>query len=281
MSSRYTRLILILSLAILVIAGCGQIGVEEPVPTSTDFPTEVPPTPSPFPTFPSRTPTLVPTETPTPRPSFTPIPTITPFPSFTPVPTNTPTPGVAGLGQDFGLFRDDFSDPGSGWAGGSGEGYSFGYEDGGFVIRIDPAGMEVGAARSRTHANIMVQALVTKVKGPNDAYFGVTCRENQANNYSFGITGAGGWAIYWVDGKEVTILISGTSDVIRQGDGASNLVEGRCIGTTLLMYVNGTRVGDVISTNILSGAFAGLIVGTVSEGGIEIKFDNFVASPSQ
>lgn len=264
------RLIVILFIAAAV-GGC-QPGpgpapsAEEP--TSTPFPTSVP-----------STATTIPTLTPTLRPSSTPLPTLTLAPSLTPVPTRTPTPGIIGIGVNTGPFRDDFSDPGSGWPTENGSDWGFGYYEGGYRMYNNIGYAEVCASRTRSNTDIVIEVDVTKLSGANNAYFGVTCRKTGPNYYSLTINGNGEYNILKTTGGIPELLTSGENGAIRKGNQTNKLVAS-CIGNVLTLTVNGVEVVSHTDVGPLFGTFIGLVLGTTSEPGVEVKFDNFNSFPA-
>jgi len=257
---------------LLVLAGCRA---QPAPPTATPSPTS---TPIVLPTSPPKSPTPSPTASPTLRPSSTPFPTNTPAPSLTPIPTNTPTPGVLGLGSTDLPFRDDFSDPLSGWAEASGDDFGFGYTDSAsYEMYSNIPIADVTVARSRFHTDVAIEVVVTKVEGPDSAFFGVNCRKvGDGNYFTLAITGNGGYEFYRSVGSKRELLLSGTSGAIKKGN-TTNRLKANCVGQTLSLEVNGVNVGSITSEYFAFGELLGLIVGTHSETGIRVIFDNFNA----
>ncbi len=279
MRSKMPRVVaLLLLISLLAVTGCSSAA--EILPTQTSQPTEMPPTPTPFPTFPTRTPTTIPTASPTLRPSATPFPTFTPVPSLTKAPTLTPTPGVIGVNNPTGLLMDDFSDTTSGWKVQTGNYFSIGYEFGGYRVFVSRSYMEAGAARGRSHANLTIRADAVLLAGVPDAYYGITCREEGSQKYTFALNGAGEWRIYLVSAGRVTRLAGGQSDSIKTSASAVNHLEASCLGTTLLFSINGVQVGSATDVTLLEGSYAGLTAGTLTQGGVDVLFDNVVINPN-
>jgi len=273
---KHTRLFsLILFVAAALLLGACTRATEVVLPTATASPVPLP-TDTPYP---SRTPTTLPTGTRTLRPSSTPYPTGTQVPSLTPIPSKTPTPAVFGVNALDGPMWDDFSDPDSGWASGAADGYTYGYSGSAYNITVNIGYAEISAARTRTHQAVTVSADVTKLLGPDNAYFGVTCRKNDDSYYSFTINGAGVWAIYRTDGGKPTKVIDGTNKVIRIGNNATNHLRAQCKGSYLTFFVNGREVVTTLESRYQSGTWAGFVVGTTNQVGISVNFDNFSVIP--
>ncbi len=167
------------------------------------------PTPSLAPT-PSPTPPATPTPTPSPTPPATPTPTPSPTPPATPTPT--PAPTSVPVDTRNLLFRDDFSDPSSGWAVGEVtdvDGAAVGniaYADG--ALRFDtndpgdwiwtlrPTGDTKGTMRL---AGEFVPAL--------DGQFGLMCVSDDGQLFGALVTTTGGWSF-------VTITADGPVELL-------------------------------------------------------------------
>jgi hypothetical protein len=267
---RRIKILPILTLAFAVLACAGEVPIinaPTATHTSTLFPTSIP-----------LTDTLTPTVTATLRPSSTALPTLTLAPSLTAVPTLTPSPGVIGVGLDTGPFKDDFSDPLSGWPTEEGDLLGFGYFNGGYRMYNNMLYSEVCTSRTRFHTDFVIGVQATKLSGPNNAYFGVSCRKTGNNYYTLAINGSGQYKIYKTVGGVINLLSSGENGAIRQGD-QTNVLVGSCIGTRLTLVVNGVEVISIQDPGPLFGSMIGLVIGTTSEPGIEVKFDNFDSFP--
>ncbi len=262
--------IFLFSVLITSLVACQAVapGPSQPTPTQVKIATSVPLTDTPMPTL---TPTL--------RPSSTPVPTLTLAPSLTPIPTNTPTPGILGLGFTTGPFRDDFSDPTSGWVTEDGGDWGFGYYEGGYRMYANIGYAEVCSSRSRSHTDFIIEVDVQKLSGPDNAYYGVTCRKTGSNYYSLAITAGGEYRILKTTGGVPVVLAKGASPAIKKGDAVNHLLAS-CIGNVMTLSVNGVEVGSVSDIGPLFGTFVGLVVGSTTEPNIEVKFDNFDSYPT-
>jgi hypothetical protein len=229
----------------------------------------------------SRPPTATYTSSPTLRPSFTPPPTFTPVPSFTPIPTNTPTPPILGIGEFYGVLRDDFSNINSGWVSSDADEFGYGYANGGYTMYSNVGYSEVCSSRTRGHTDFIIDVDVTKHAGPNDAYFGVTCRKTGENYVTLAINGNGGYIISKTIGDERSEITSGFSSAINAGDGATNHLTAYCVGNIFTLDVNGQAVITVADVAPTFGSYVGLILGTYDELGISVSFDNFNSKPPE
>ena len=178
-----------------------------------------------------------------------------------------------------GPFRDDFSDPGSGWVNDSGTNWSIGYYEGGYRIVNEVYKVEITASRSRVHTDFIIEADVHKLSGADSAYFGVTCRKVGETYFTMGITGAGEYMIVKTTNDVPAIMVEGTHPAIKKGDVVNHL-KGSCIGKQISLAVNGVDVASIFNEGPLFGNFVGIIAGTLGEPGIEVKFDNFNSYPT-
>ncbi|HEU5328089.1 MAG TPA: hypothetical protein VFU78_08350, partial [Thermomicrobiales bacterium] len=170
------------------------------------------------------------------------------------------------------IFQDDFSNPNSGWIGGS-------YEQGGYRMTADMANASSVALhpklRNLTDTKIEVDA--RKLGGPDDSTgVVIMARVRDFNNfYLFIVTSNGAAGIVKMTGGTGTVLAMGQNAAIHQGN-ATNHLQVDCVGKTLTLFVNGQKVleiqdGDLASGDLMLGVNAG------SKPGGDILFDNFVA----
>jgi hypothetical protein len=228
-------------------------------------------TPTPIPPLPTNTPDLRPTQT----PLITDTPSVTET-LMTPSPTvfvSTPSPTIM-LSENF--FKDDF-EHGKGWAETEQSTFSMTYTGNGYLISVKmiTGDSPVFSIRSFNYADLVIQVEIIRDDGPSDNYFGVVCRFVDGQNYYRFVVGRDG---YYNIGKKVdgtfTDLSSGKNpDAYKQGD-ATNVIRGECVEDTLALYLNGTKLTEVQDKSITAGK-VGLVVGTLSDKGADIEFDNF------
>jgi hypothetical protein len=126
--------------------------------------------------------------------------------------------------------------------------------------------------------DVVIEVDATKVAGPDDNDLGVICRYQDIENFYFMIVSSDG---YYGVGKVVGGLqeLIGEEqmlphDSIKQGN-VTNRIKADCVGSHLVLHVNGTKLLDVEDTTFSSGD-VGLMAGTFGESGTDIHFDNFV-----
>jgi hypothetical protein len=175
------------------------------------------------------------------------------------------------------LFKDDFSDPTSGWMQGEDEFGKTEYMDGSFRILVTSDVTGKVSILRLFFTDVVIEVDATMVAGPDDNDYGVICRYQDENNfYFFEISSDGYYSIGKY--KENQLQLIGmekmqTSDVIRQGQ-ATNRIRATCNGSLLGLSVNGYELLEVEDVDFNAGD-VGLIAGTFETPGTDILFDNF------
>ncbi len=128
--------------------------------------------------------------------------------------------------------------------------------------------------------NVRIKALIEKISGDNDDFYGVMCRyQNEDNFYAFLISSDGYAGIFKrVNGGELQPVSGATmlpSDAVSKGLG-ENYIEADCVGSHLALWVNGFEVQVVkeetfTPENSRPGDI-GVIAGTFSATSSEIHF---------
>ncbi len=175
------------------------------------------------------------------------------------------------------LFQDDFSRPSSGWDRYEDEAYKSDYEDEMYIIKIQRQNTEAWALPDLSFEDVIINVESSKVAGPDDNVYGVICRYQDSDNFTFflissdGYTGIGAY----VDGQK-ELLSHPTllpSDAV-ETDGGSNYLRAECVGEQLRLMVNGQLVAQAVAQNVNMGD-VGLIAGSYEKSGVKIRFDNF------
>lgn len=217
---------------------------------------------------PTAAPRLTATSRPTAAPSSTPLPT--------PLPAATPTPYTKVL------LKDDFSNPLSGWDRKNSSDYILDYVKGGYRIFIgkDNGGELVWIKDG--YNNVSVEADAKKIAGPDDGWFGVSCRmKDGAGGYAFEVSMDGSYVIdkytFTSSGDQTATLTSGTLDpnLLKVAD--SNHIRAACDHSTLSLFVNEQFISQTSDTTFTTGG-VGLVslTGSSGQSGIDMVFSNFV-----
>lgn len=175
------------------------------------------------------------------------------------------------------LFKDDFSDPGSGWMQGEDEFGKTEYLNGGFRIFVNSDVTGKVSIPRLLFTDTVIEVDASKIAGPDDNDFGVICRYQDENNfYFFEISSDGYYSIgKFKDNRLILIGMEQmqTSDHIRQGE-TTNRIRAACIGSSLSLSVNGHHLAEVEDADFPRGD-VGLIAGTFETPGADLLFDNF------
>lgn len=176
------------------------------------------------------------------------------------------------------LFKDDFSDPSSGWKKVSVENGETDYANGAYRIRVSKANMDVWGNPGLDFVDVRIEVDAIKVNGVNDNRFGLICRYQATNQfYMFLISSDGYYGIGKVKGDNYTLVGQDSlqpSEKIFQGT-TPNHLRADCVGDTLTLYANGEKLAEAHDAEFTSGD-AGLVAGSYGTPGTEILFDNFV-----
>jgi hypothetical protein len=175
------------------------------------------------------------------------------------------------------LFKDDFSDPSSGWMQGEDEFGKTEYANGGFRILVTSDVTGKISIPRLLFTDTIIEVDASKVAGSDDNDYGVICRYQDENNFYFFEISSDG---YYLIGKfkDNQLVLIGmeqmqTSDHIRQGQ-STNRIRAACTGSSLSLSVNGHLLIEVQDADFSSGD-VGLIAGTFETPGTDILFENF------
>lgn len=186
------------------------------------------------------------------------------------VPTATAAPTV--------LFKDDFSNPDSGWDRYSDDTTNTDYLENGYQIKVDQTNFYTWANPGKTFSDVRVEVDAWKAAGP-DGDAAVICRyQDKSNFYLLGITTDGYYGITKIKDDQDSLLGSDQlelSKLIKTEAGAVNHLRADCVGNRLTLYVNGEILADVTDADFTSGD-VGLVGGTYEEAGTDMRFDNFI-----
>ena len=185
---------------------------------------------------------------------------------------------ACGSTQDGGeteAWREEFSDPVSGWQVESDASAAVAQQNGVMSVLVDAPNRLAWASAGREFADYHLFVSATQVAGPDDNEYGVLARMRDASHfYRFSISGNGYYLVSKHDGDLWTRLSGDwtVSDAIRLGT-AANLMEVICKGEKMTFLVNGVELVQVADPDYLQGDI-GLYAGSFYETGVEIHFDD-------
>jgi hypothetical protein len=181
------------------------------------------------------------------------------------------------------IFEDDFSDDSSGWDALTDEYGTTAYSDGRYLISVADTMSYLYADPDKPSNLADAQIEVDVLESPDVVHdSGILCRIQDADNfYYFMIASDGYYAIgKFKDGEEEILgsedMIEDTGGVIHTGVKANHL-RADCIGDTLTLYANGTKLFETKDSDFGSGG-VGLIAGSYDEAPVSVFFDNFVVT---
>jgi hypothetical protein len=196
----------------------------------------------------------------------------------------TATTGKAGVASSKSeIFKDDFSDSSSGWDTITDSSGTTDYSDGKYLISIPDASTYLfatpGTVADTTDVSIEVDILKSD-DVPHD--MGIICRYQDSNNFYYLLVSSDGYFAIgkFKDGSEELI---GTTDMRPDKGGvvhpgaADNHLRADCIGDTLTLYANGTKLFQVQDSDFSKGN-VGLIAGSYKDTPITVYFDNFIVT---
>lgn len=175
------------------------------------------------------------------------------------------------------LYKDDFSNPASGWPRVVDINGSEDYINGSYLILVNTPQYNLWAVPGRIFNDVRVEVDATPLAGPEANRIGIVCRHRNPQNYYFFIISSDG---YYAIGK----TLNGTASLLGQDMMAYNtaIVQGKgsnhirfdCIGASLTGYVNDQMLAGTNDADFQNGD-AGLLVGTFDTAGVVIVFTNF------
>lgn len=213
---------------------------------------------------------------PTIAPSLTNTPPVsTPLPSAT-MPPTAPVGASPPPLPDYKMLRqEDFSSE-TGWHTEVDPDFVFEFKNGGYRITVNIVNAFFWSIWDRDFTDTRTEVVAGWDGGPQDGFYGLTCRHKDGSNYySLVISSTGAYRI--MKNKEGTMeyLVEGTAPagVIRPDQ--PNRVTADCIGETLTLYANNMRLAQAEDDDFATGV-TGMTAGTKFVAGFSALFDDFV-----
>lgn len=178
------------------------------------------------------------------------------------------------------LGSDDFTGTGGGWTVAAGPSGELNYYQGTFRIVVASPNYDLWSLTGNAFDDVHVEVDAGRLGGPVENRIGLVCRfRDPGNFYFFVISSDGYYAVGKVSGGVRTLLgqeMMTYSPAILVGI-LPNHLRFDCAADTLTAYANSRQVARVQDADHARGDI-GLLAGTFDEGGVEIIFDNFIAT---
>jgi hypothetical protein len=176
------------------------------------------------------------------------------------------------------LFKDDFSNPPSGWGTWNKDGALVEYHNGGLRILIQRPQYDFWSVAGQKFGDARIEVDATKIGGPDDNDFGLICRYLDKDNfYMLVATNDGYYGIAKMKAGQYSMIGADQlqySSEIAQGQAANHL-RADCVGSSLALYANNKKLMEAHDTEFSSGD-VGVMAGAYDLQGVDILFDNFV-----
>jgi hypothetical protein len=178
------------------------------------------------------------------------------------------------------LFRDDFSEPDSGWWTGGNEDGEVRYENGELHIRDSTVRDAFTISRPGLQFTDLVMEVESRlVGGTEDNWLGHYCRYVDGDNFYVMAYSSDRYYVGLgkINGETKQFAGATQTEAVRQGIGATNLARLECVGSSLRFWVNGELLIDVVDTSLVEGDIG---LDAESHGGeyTEVAFDNLVVT---
>lgn len=176
------------------------------------------------------------------------------------------------------LYKDDFSNPLSGWKRLAGPGGVMDYDGGGYRFLVTAEHQNYWSTPGLDFQNVRIEVDALKYAGPEENRIGLICRYHDVGSYYFFVISSDGYyALGKLKDNQISLLGQAEmlqSEAIKQGS-VINHLRADCVGNSLVMYVNDIPVTIAQDSDFTNGD-VGLLVGTFEQTGVDVVFDNFV-----
>ncbi|MBI3242380.1 MAG: hypothetical protein HYZ49_08815 [Chloroflexi bacterium] len=178
------------------------------------------------------------------------------------------------------LFADDFAKTESGWNRGSDADATTDYLDGEYQIKIFTANLNVWSVGAPAFGDALIDVNARTAGGPDNNLFGLICRYQDDQNFYFLVISADSYYGIGKYKEGASMLLNSAvyeySDIIPPGPAAHHLTA-TCIGDTLTLSINGTKLAQAKDTDFKTGKL-GLIAGSFDEPEVDVRFDNLAVT---
>lgn len=173
-------------------------------------------------------------------------------------------------------FRDDFSDPSSGFVEDQDPDGGLEYADGEYLITILTPGIEwIGPHQHVAERDLLVQVDARRVDGPVESEIGIVCRWQDSQNYIAAALRGDGMVSIWrrSAGVDERLLEWMPLPAGQISPGPMNTLTLSCDGPEVVFSVDGVPVATAPDPSPAEGSLA-LLAGLLAPGEMAAAFDN-------
>ena len=180
------------------------------------------------------------------------------------------------------LYKDNFSDTGSGWCVSSSKSSQLDYAGGEYVFHVKDPNWFVWCPYEQSSSDVHVEVTAKNAGNTADTTFGVICNDQKTATstnedlYFLGYSSDGYYNISLQKNGNLQTLAKGTNKDIAT-EAFSYTIGADCAGGNLALYVNGAQIASAHDTTYTSGD-VGLFVWTGDKTPAEIHYDDFVVT---
>ncbi len=193
--------------------------------------------------------------------------------------TNLTSSVIPNGGSGAVLFKDDFSSSASGWDRMKSAEGIMDYDGGSYRMLVNALQVDFWSTPHKDFSDVRLEVDAGKLGGPDENRIGLICRYLGDQYYFFLISSDGYYGVGIFTNGQAALLGQSEmkySEYIKMG-AAINHLRADCNGDQLSLYVNGFPLAQVNDPSLKHGDI-GLITGTFSQPGVDIVYDNFVAT---
>lgn len=180
--------------------------------------------------------------------------------------------------EDKVLFTDGFADVQSGWKLWADDRSFVAYDNETLRFLVNGVNEDLISHPGKTFRDALLFVTAEAAGGTTDNHYGLICRyQDESNYYAFLISSDGYCGIVKVKDGQMVMLSAPTmeyQEVVRRGLAENELAIG-CVGDQLGLVVNSETIYQVQDADFSQGDI-GLMAGTHSQPGVDIRFDNLV-----
>ena len=187
------------------------------------------------------------------------------------------------LGGSPALYKDNFSDSGSGWCVDSSANSSLAYLGGEYVFKVVRGNWYVWCNPSQNFTDIHVQVTATNMSRTADTFFGVICDDTTTADkktetfYYLGFTAVNTYTITMSKNGKDTVLSEGTSPSITTNANSYSVGADCPSNGHLVLYADNKQIASATDTT-LTGGDIGLFAWTGDQAPAEIHYDDVVVT---